>query len=217
MPDAPHQNSVETGYWGHYVNVLEPDPATIALEDVAFMLALTNRFNGATGIPAQNPIGLGPGRIPRGYSVAQHAVFVSRRIEQKGGSPRQQLGGLHHDDPEYVLNDIVRPVKPLLGDVYADLTRGMEQAVLTALGLPLTPEDLDAPIVKAADRFSVFCEARTLLPSEGRGWTKHADYWDIAEDVPERIVIPGYYTRPVSPARAMRQFLSRHRHLMEAL
>ena len=211
MADHPHRNSVEAGYTGNYVNVMDPDPATITVEDIAFMLSLTNRFNGATGRGK-------PGkRRPVADSVAEHATFVSRRVEQFGGSTEQQLAGLLHDAPEYVLNDIVRPVKPLLGEVYEALTEKVAAAVCEALELPFGPEAFHSEIVKTADRFSVFAEARTFLPSEGRGWDRHADYWDIEENVPGRIIIPPYFAGGVGPMRAMRDFLKRYHELMEAL
>ena len=207
----PHQNSVEAGATGNYVNVLDPDPATITIEDIAFMLALTNRFNGATGRGAAGS------RRPVADSVAEHSVFVSRRVEQFGGSVPQQLAGLLHDAPEYVLNDIVRPVKPLLGEVYTELTEKVAAAVCEALDLPFGPEGFHDDIVKTADRFSVFVEARTFLISEGRGWNQHADYWDIEENVPGRIIIPPYFTGGIGPMRAMKSYLQRYRELTEAL
>ncbi len=207
MAEHLHQNSVEAGASGNYVNVLEPDPATITVEDIAFMLALTNRFNGATGRTTR------AGRRPVADSVGEHSVFVSRRVEQRGGSVEQQLAALLHDAPEYVLNDIVRPVKPLLGDVYADLTEKVEAAVCQALELPFGPAAFHDPIITTADRFAVFVEARAFLISQGRGWAKHADYWDLAEDVPDRIVTPPYFAGGIGPMRAMRDFLKRYHDL----
>lgn len=202
MTEHPSENSVETPS-GLYVDVREPDPADIKLRDIAWMLCLTNRFNGATGRDGH----------PVAMSVAEHAVFVSRRVEAKHGTNEQQLGGLHHDDPEFVLNDVVRPVKPLLGDVYRELTEEVAGAVIEALALPIEVADLEDPIIRQADRFAVFVEARDLMPSRAKGWMRHAAAWDM-EGVPDRIVTPDYYRGGLTPEGAMNAFIERHNELM---
>lgn len=171
---------------GRFVDLYDPDPSTIDLEDIAHALANTGRFGG---------------HCKRFYSVAEHAVFVSRRVEQKGGTREQQLIALHHDDAEAFLCDIPRPLKPLLGEEYAELTRRMDAAIQSALGLPWCDDPLDEEIVKDADNFALFVEARTLLPSEGRHWQIQPKH---------RIIVPDYYHGGLAPKAAELIYLLRH-------
>src|ERR1044072_7462857 len=106
---------------GRFINMQAPDPADIVVEDIAHKLAQVNRYGGSTAYP---------------YPVAQHAVFVAKRLERLGYSKRLQLLGLHHDDPEFVLMDIPRPAKKFFGEPYKHLTEVWEVAIEVALGLP---------------------------------------------------------------------------------
>jgi len=81
---------------GFVVNLLNPDPDTISIQDIAHNLARINRFNGATKVP---------------YSVADHSVWVSKVVPEE-----HALAGLLHDASEAYLGDIVAPLKPLLRD-----------------------------------------------------------------------------------------------------
>ncbi len=192
---VPGINEVECPS-GAYVNVLDPDPATIHLADVAHKLAQCNRFAGSAEYP---------------YSVAQHAVFVSMRVAQQGAGRPQQLVALHHDDHEAYVGDLVRPVKPLVAD-WEELTDRLDDAISIAVGLP--PRLYGWPLVKPADRFALFVEARNLMPSGGRTWAggPREEAWDLA-DVPGRIVTPPYWLGEL-PWRAARDlYILRHKEL----
>lgn len=193
----PGEYEVET-FSGQFVDVNSPDPTTISLTDIAHALGNICRYGG---------------HCKRFYSVAQHSVFVSKRVERKGGSRLLQLGALHHDDAEAFLGDIPRPLKPLLGAAYKRLTDRMDAAIVEALELPLSPEIFHDPVVKMADNWSLFVEARNLLPSEGRSWWdggQGSAAWGL-EPLPTRIVIPDYfYDFHVDPRAATAMFVERH-------
>lgn len=191
---------VET-FTGQFVNVKSPDPDTINLEDIAHALSQTCRYGG---------------HCQEYMSVAEHAVFVSVRLERQGYGRRTQLAGLHHDDAEAYLGDIPRPMKPLLGPRYAHMTDRMDHAIVTGLKLPLTAEDFHDTNVKDADNFSLFVEARHLLPSKGKGWwnNEQGSYrWDL-EGLPSRIVVPDYWKGGLLPKDACAMFLGRHQELL---
>lgn len=199
MTHAPTDHEVET-FTGKFVDVEKPDPATICVEDIAHALANICRYGG---------------HCVDFYSVAEHAVFVSYRLERKFGRVALSMLGLHHDDPEYVLQDIPRPLKPLLGNKYVVLTRRMEAAVRVALKLP--PESAeDHTLIKDADNWSLFVEARYLLPSQGKHWwdgLQGARSWEIG-DMPSRIVVPDYWRGGLNPSDAEAVYLQRHRELL---
>ncbi len=72
-------------------------PADIDIEDMAHALSQINRFNGQTDYP---------------ISVAQHSVNVSLCVK-----PENALLGLLHDSAEYLIGDIISPVKRLVPEV----------------------------------------------------------------------------------------------------
>lgn len=148
-------------------------------------------------------------------SVAEHAVFVSKRLERQGHNKLIQLAGLHHDDPEAYLQDIPRPFKPLLGRTYERLSDKMDVAIVKALELPFEVADLHTRTIKSADNWSLLLEARYLLPSQGKGWQEGqqgSGAWGL-DDQPSRIVTPDYWHGGLTPPIASGMFLARHAEL----
>lgn len=179
---------------GRFINMVAPDPADITVEDIAHKLSQINRYGGSTCHP---------------YSVAQHAVFVSNRLRRRGYSSRLQLLGLHHDDPEFVLMDIPRPVKKYFGQPYKELTTTFEDAIAEALGLPhTTPED--HRLIKQADNFALLVEARNLMPSGGHRW----DYLKELDGLPARIITPDYFKGEQYWKDGRNDFIARHEELI---
>ena len=177
---------IET-FTGEFVNVKEPDPATLNLEDIAHALANTGRYGGHSR---------------RFYSVAEHAVFVSIRLERRGYSRPTQVRGLHHDDHEAYFTDVPRPIKPLWVDM-EDLTDRMDSAIAVALELPdIDGEEWEA--VHLMDTEALWIEARDLLPSRGTRWQTPP---------PKGIVTPNYYRGGLTPDAAEMLFLARHQEL----
>lgn len=76
---------------GKYLDVFNPDPEQICIEDIAHALANQCRFSGHTS---------------KFYSVAQHSVMVSRRVPD-----RFKLQALMHDASEAYMLDIPTPIK----------------------------------------------------------------------------------------------------------
>jgi hypothetical protein len=205
MNHVPGAHEIET-FTGRFVDTRNPSDESIVLEDIAHALANICRYGGHC-----QPF----------YSVAEHAVFVSKRLERQGEARPVQLAGLHHDDAEAYLGDIPRPLKPLLGKAYKDLSDRMDAAICRALARPetsppwLRPANFHEPEVKTADSWSLFVEARALLPSQGRGWSdgaQGAGSWEL-ESMPSRIVTPDYFLGGVEPSVAESLFLNRHKEL----
>lgn len=202
----PSAHEVET-FSGRYVDTKNPDPSTICIEDIAHALSQTCRYGG---------------HCQEFYSVAEHAVIVSHRLQQRGASEPMQLAGLHHDDAEAFLGDVPRPMKSLLGQSYVQLTERMDRAIVAGLGLNTNPAcaidtaDFHQTAVKDADNWALLLEARHLLPSKGKQWWdggQGASEWGLP-DKPTRIVVPSYWTGGVPPATAKALYLQRHNYLM---
>ena len=136
---------------GRRLDLLDPSPLDVEIEDIAHGLARVARWNGQT-------IG------PNIFSVAQHSVLVEEIAFAIDPSlpNRWRMAVLLHDAPEYVVGDIISPFKAVLGDGY----KGVEERILAAIHLrfslnPKPPAALHK-ITKQADRAAAFFEATHL-------------------------------------------------------
>lgn len=196
----PLNHEVET-YTGQFVNVAAPEPQTIALSDIAHALAATCRYGG---------------HCRNFYSVAEHAVLCAWYVQRKWGDPISALAALHHDDPEYVLGDIPRPIKSLLGPAYGELTQQMEYAIAVGLDLPLGAADLHTDRVREADNWALLVEAKELLPSKGEGWGGQECNWDLTlEQGP--IDPPDDFAFGLRPNAAEGLYIAEHRRLLKEI
>ncbi len=196
---TPLLTEIET-FSGGYVNTEYPTPESIVLEDVAHALSQVCRFGGHT---------------QKFYSVAEHAVLVSRRMEELGFSREECLAGMHHDDSEAYLGDIPRPLKVHLGERYRALSDRMDRAIIAGLALPFPFEALHTSDIKDADNWALFVEARSLLRSRGMNWESSFEDWDIdARSEAEAEKDPPYWHGGQDPTTAEGEFLSRHYELI---
>ena len=138
---------------GRYLDLADPDPAAITLDDIAHGLAHTCRY---------------AGQCERFYSVAEHATLVATHLQAEGACPLVALAGLHHDDAEAFLGDVTAPLKALLPD-YRALEARMHAAIAQALELPDAGAEATA-VVEAADRWALAAETWQLTRSRGQGW-----------------------------------------------
>lgn len=133
---------------GRRLDLLNPAPLDIEIEDIAHGLAFVARWNGQT-------------RGEHPYSVAEHSLLVERIAARLDPAlpPHWRLATLLHDAPEYVLGDMISPVKATIGPGYGELDQRLSAAVHLRFGLPAT---LPAPVkalIKQADRASAWLEA----------------------------------------------------------
>ncbi len=136
---------------GRRLDLLHPDPADIAAEDLAHGLARVARWNGQT-------------RGAHTFSVAQHSVLVERIAAalDPGASRADRLAALLHDGPEYVIGDLISPFKAVLGDGYKAVEHRLLDAIHRRFGLPAPAGGRVAALIKAADRIAAFLEAVQL-------------------------------------------------------
>lgn len=133
---------------GRRLDLLDPTPVDIEIEDIAHGLAFVARWNGQTR-----------GDFP--YSVAEHSLLVEQiftRMNPSAG-PRERLAALLHDAPEYVIGDMISPVKAAIGTGYGDLDRRLTAAIHIRFGLPGEIPKSWKRAIKAADRISAWLEA----------------------------------------------------------
>ncbi|GGH17947.1 hydrolase [Alsobacter metallidurans] len=136
---------------GRRLDLLDPSPLDVEIEDIAHGLARVARWNGQT-------------HGPHVFSVAQHSLLV----EALAGAITPDLPAearvvvLLHDAPEYVIGDIISPFKAVLGDGYKGIENRLLAAIHLRFGLPAaTPHPL-AALAKTADKAAAYLEATHL-------------------------------------------------------
>jgi 5'-nucleotidase len=140
---------------GRRLDLLDPSPLDIEIDDIAHGLARVARWNGQT-------------TGPHAFSVAQHCVVVEEIAGKlrPGLEARWRLAALLHDAPEYVIGDMISPFKAALGVDYKAFEGRLEAAIHIRFGLPpATPDEIKA-VIKAADHVSAFLEATQLAGFE---------------------------------------------------
>ncbi len=136
---------------GRRLDLLDPSPYDIEIEDIAHGLARVARWNGQTS-------------GAHAFSVAQHCVMVERLVTlfRPGIDRRWRLAALLHDAPEYVIGDMISPFKTALGIDYKDFEARLEAAIHIRFGLPAHLPQWVEKLIKRADRASAFLEATQL-------------------------------------------------------
>lgn len=151
-------------FTGRRIDVEDPTPDDIDVEDIAHHLAHTNRFGGALALP---------------YSVAQHSVIVSRICD-----PNHALLGLLHDAHEAYLGDVITPVKALIPGL-----RRLELRWNAAIGerFGLEPDTLSSlpDDVTRADKAAMAAEIRDLVPKEQQWFVSSLLVGKVGKIVPQ--------------------------------
>lgn len=133
---------------GRRLDLLDPTPMDIEIEDIAHGLAFVARWNGQT-------------HGDFAYSVAEHSLLVEdilMRIAPKT-PPKWRLAALLHDAPEYVIGDMISPVKSAVGPGYEELDKRLSAAIHVRFGLPAAIPVATKKLIKRADRVSAWMEA----------------------------------------------------------
>ena len=128
---------------GRRLDLLDPSPLDVEVDDIAHGLARVARWNGQT-------------RGSHIFSVAQHSLLVEAlarakvpRLDHKG-----RLAILLHDAPEYVIGDMISPFKAVEKRLLA--------AIHLRFGLPAKLPDPLQTLIKSADRSAAYLEATRL-------------------------------------------------------
>ena len=182
---------------GRRLDLLDPTPMDIEIEDIAHGLAFVARWNGQTH-----------GDFP--YSVAEHSLLVEdifARMDPKA-APKWRLAALLHDAPEYVIGDMISPVKSAVGPGYEDLDQRLSAAIHLRFGLPAVLPVAVKKAIKKADKVSAWLEATQIA---GFSRTEATKFFGAPGKAAEglRIVLR-------APAEARGDYVARHEALLEA-
>jgi 5'-nucleotidase len=184
---------------GRRLDLLDPSPVDIEIEDIAHGLARVARWNGQT---------LGDHAL----SVAQHCVVVEQiasTLNPHWGA-RNCLAALLHDAAEYVVGDLISPFKAALGLDYKAFELRLLQAIYLRFGLPGNlPDDIEKHI-KKADQIAAFYEATGLA---GFQMDEARRFFGVPDGIPSSLANELVKLSPVATADAQRIFLNRFRDL----
>ncbi len=140
---------------GRRLDLLDPSPLDIEIEDIAHGLARVARWNGQT-------------QGDHAYSVAEHSVLVeSLTIQFEPNLDRHwRLAALLHDASEYVVGDMISPFKAALGLDYKEFENRLMRAVHMRFSIPVEVPEKIEKLIKRADKASAFFEATQLAGFE---------------------------------------------------
>lgn len=194
---------------GHWVDLSKPKPSDVHLNTIATGLSNICRF---------------AGQVEEFYSVAQHAVLVSRL-----GPEHLRRHFLHHDDSEALMGDISHHLKhhPFLAG-YRMIEQQFTDCINTALGLRV----LSAPehrMLKLADHLAGIYEFRVLRlarpwvnAEEAIDWAVRSKFTNMpAKELLGLAMHPQYKQalsvnmRPLTPRQARSAFIQEHFALFE--
>lgn len=185
---------------GRRLDLLDPSPMDIEIEDIAHGLAFVARWNGQT---------MGD----HAFSVAEHSMVVedifARMVGGDGGPARWRLAALLHDAPEYVIGDMISPFKTALGLDYKAFEARLEAAVHIRFALPADLPKGVAQRIKRADHACAWLEATQIAgfteaeANKFFGRPRFAGWQDLR-------------LRPLPAAKARAAFLGRFNALIDA-
>ena len=184
---------------GRRLDLLDPTPVDIEIEDIAHGLAFVARWNGQT-------------RGDFAYSVAEHSLLVERIYARlfPNAPIKWKLAALLHDAPEYVIGDMISPVKAAVGEGYGELDSRLTAAIHIRFGLPAAlPKTVKAQI-KRADKISAWMEAVQIA-----GFSEKEASKFFGRPKPE--VIEGLHIDLRPPVEVRMDFVERHTQLLNAL
>ena len=177
---------------GRRLDLLDPSPLDIEIEDIAHGLARVARWNGQT-------------KGAHAFSVAQHCLLVERFVAelQPGIARNIRLAALLHDAAEYVIGDLISPFKAAVGLDY----KAFEARLMHAIHMRFGVGRLTAPqagLIKQADHIAAYFEATQLAGF----WESEAlKFFGSPKGVrPARLV-------PLPATEAQEQYLERFRRL----
>jgi len=182
---------------GRRLDLLDPSPMDIEIEDIAHGLARVARWNGQT-------------KGAHAFSVAEHSVIVEALCVQLQPTldTKSRLLALLHDAPEYVIGDMISPFKAILGDAYKDVEARLTEAIHLRFGLPATTPTSLKRLIKRADHICAWFEATQLA---GFSVEESDRFFGHPPDGIELSL------KPQAPEAAQAAFIGRHTALLTAL
>ena len=180
---------------GRRLDLLDPSPLDVEIEDIARGLARVARWNGQTS-------------GDHSFSVAEHSVVVTDLFTQLNpkSTREQRLTALLHDAAEYVIGDMISPFKHALGIDYKAFEAQLEEAIHLRFGLPPKMPAALKKKIKQCDLYCAWFEATQIAGFD----PVEADKFFIAPPQDIKLTI-----NPLSVVEAEKAFLERFEKLFD--
>ncbi len=177
---------------GRRLDLLDPSPLDVEIEDIAHGLARVARWNGQT-------------RGEHAFSVAQHSLLVEAILGQiaPAVSGQMKLMALLHDAPEYVIGDIISPFKAAVGETYKSVEHRLMAAIHLRFGLTPAAPPAGARMIKRCDQIAAFLEATHLA---GFDRVEALKFFGAPEPLPRHVMA---MLEPCPVGEAQARFLAR--------
>lgn len=174
---------------GRRLDLMDPSPLDIEIEDIAHGLARVARWNGQTS-------------GEHAFSVAQHSLLVLDihcKLEPEARQTDRMMA-LLHDGPEYVVGDMISPFKAVMGGDYKSVEDRLLAAIHLRYGLPAKTPALLKKAIKRADSMAAWLEATALAGFSHEEATRFFTR-------PESVEPASGLIKPMAPRKAQAAFL----------
>jgi uncharacterized protein len=184
---------------GRRLDLLNPSPLDIEIEDIAHGLARVARWNGQT-------------KGDHAFSVAQHCVLVEQIAAHvdPGLDRSARLAALLHDAPEYVIGDMISPFKAALGYDYKAFEKRLMAAIHIRFGLPAECSEKLEIHIKNSDRIAAYLEATQLA---GFGVTESEKFFGRPKGLDGEGSTRFHRLKPLAPNEASALYLKAFKRL----
>lgn len=179
---------------GRRLDLINPSPMDIEIEDIAHGLSRVARWNGQT-------------TGDHAFSVAQHSVIVEQIANhlEPGAGHVWQLAALLHDASEYVVGDMISPFKNALGVNYRAFEDKLMESIHIRFGLPAVITPQLKKYIKRADVISAWLEATQIA---GFGKSESNEFFGTPP-----MAIKNWVIKPMSPNDAKSLYIERFEEL----
>jgi hypothetical protein len=184
---------------GRRLDLIDPSPLDIEIEDIAHGLSRVARWNGQT-------------KGAHAFSVAQHCLLVEAiaSVLEPHLDRGWRRAALLHDAPEYVIGDMISPFKVAIGLDYKAFEMRLLAAIHIRFSLPPTLPEAVARLIKRADRMAAYLEATQLA---GFGVREALRFFGRPGPLDPKDHPRFFALQPLAPDRAMAAYLKKFRQL----
>jgi 5'-deoxynucleotidase YfbR-like HD superfamily hydrolase len=177
-------------FTGKRFDLVDPDPATVDIVDIAHALSMQCRFTG---------------HCREFYSVAQHSVLVCNQVASLLAPAKVTLAALLHDAAEAYTGDLSRPAKLAMGRTWLIFEHRIHCAIAYRFGF----STIYPLIVKEADDRMLATEMRDLTWQPGAG--EPNEFLDDGDELPPPYA--DFVMEPIDQKAAFRLFMNRFAEL----
>lgn len=180
---------------GRRLDLINPSPMDIEIEDIAHGLSRVARWNGQT-------------TGEHSFNVAQHSVIVEQICNtlEPASDPQWLLAALLHDASEYVVGDMISPFKNALGVNYRAFEDKLMEAIHVRFGLPAIITPQLKKYIKRADKMCAWLEATQLA---GFSESEANEFFGAPP-----AAVKGWSVKPLSANESKRLYVERFSELV---